>query len=140
MTIDDLARGLQESIAEPSQSIRPATTKEVRRFLLHENETIFQTGELVVWRDGMADRSTPAYGQVCIVTSVFNPIHKQHPAQGDILVTQDIALGFIIKDSEGRDAFTELPYDSRRFKHLEDEDGNDRSVHNEEDDEESPQG
>jgi hypothetical protein len=142
MSIDDIHRGLQESEVadwpESSNRIRPATAKEALQFLGHRDETDFMPGELVVWRDGMADRDLPAYGQVCIVTSVFNPIRKQHAAQGDILVTQDIGLGFIIKDVDGQPVFAELPFDSRRFRHLKDEDGDDRNVETE-DLEDSPQ-
>ena len=83
-------------------------------------ETALRPGMLAVWKPGMKNRRSLAYGEPAIVVDVLdNGLMDTEHGCGSVYFREplDLVLGFIDEDGD----FSTLYYDSRRFEPFVDE-------------------
>lgn len=75
----------------------------------------FKRGQLVRWKDGLQNRTRPAYGEPAIVWEVLpEPLYAQTDESGSAYYREplDIILGVVGPDDE----FIQFHFDKRRFE------------------------
>ena len=82
---------------------------------LLEQQTKFEVGNIVVWKDGLRNRKYPDVNQPCIVLKLHeNAVSDGEPDTGD---AYDIQVGFsIIDEDDGEDIFLTFNVNSNRFR------------------------
>jgi len=81
---------------------------------LNDKQT-FKVGDLIKWKDDLKNKRSPDYGEVAIVTEIFEAVldHTEDSA-GSAYFREplDLKAGFVDDDGD----FVELHFDSRRFQ------------------------
>ena len=110
----------QEEFNELTSSLitlsQQATSLTELKKIFDESEE-FEVDDIVIWKDGLKNKTYPSYEQVAIVLEVLSePLYNQSVEPDSPYYNEplDILLGF--KDQEG-DMLT-FYYDKRRFKKL----------------------
>ena len=72
-------------------------------------------GDIIVWRDGMANKTRPLKGELAIVTSVITPVMCEGERfNGTPLFREPLDIIVALIDDDGE--LIEYHFDSRRFR------------------------
>jgi len=82
----------------------------------YEQQTRFNVGDLVMWKDGMRNRRLPAYGQVVIVSAVFDGVqYSAEKSSGSPYFREPETIKIASIDEDDGE-FVEFCMDQQRFR------------------------
>lgn len=115
-----------EDIPEPEPEEVPIHVHLQRLQSAMMEKNTFAVGDLVTWKDGLSNRTTPATGKPAIVTEVLaEPIFDSNGNSSSCYFREplDIKLGALVASPDG-ETFSEFHADSRRLRHFDPESDN----------------